>query len=63
MQQKRWKSKYLWGSLIAQVASILVLTGLIDVGQAEIINQVVGLILQALVVVGVVNNPTNAENW
>ena len=32
MKQSRWKSKVLWTALVAQVASILVLTGVIDTG-------------------------------
>ena len=61
--QDRWKSKILWTTIIAQVASILLLTGAIDIQTSEIIQQVTGLILQILVVVGIVNNPTNGEGW
>ena len=63
MNQNRWKSKYLWTALIAQVLSILVLVGVIDVGLSEQITQIVGSVLQVLVVVGVINNPTDAKNW
>ena len=63
IMQNRWRSKVLWGSLIAQVMSILILTGLVSTGQADMINQVVALVLQIGVIIGVLNNPTDAERW
>ena len=61
--QNRWRSKVLWASLLAQVVSILLLTGVLSAGQADMINQVAALVLQIGVIVGVINNPTDAEKW
>ncbi|SHI42267.1 phage holin [Parasporobacterium paucivorans] len=59
--QNRWKSKVLWVAIIAQVVSILVLVGVIDIGVGDQIQQVGALLLQILTILGVVNNPTDAE--
>ena len=63
MKQSRWKSKVLWTALIAQVASILVLTGVIDTGVGQQIEQIGALGLQILTILGVVNNPTDSQDW
>mgnify|MGYP007011824998 CR=1 FL=1 len=63
MIQNRWRSKVLWASLIAQVVSILLLTGVVSTGQADMINQVAAMLLQIGVIVGVINNPTDKEHW
>lgn len=65
MGQSRWQSKVLWASIIAQVIAIGQLTGLwasigIDAGK---LGDVLAAILQLLVIVGVVNNPTDGEAW
>ena len=62
-KQNRWKSKYLWAALLAQILGILVLTGVIDTGLSTAIEGVIASILQVLVAVGVLNNPTDAQNW
>ena len=61
--QNRWKSKILWAAIIGQVVSILVLTGVIDLGIAQQIEQIGALSLQILTILGIVNNPTDGENW
>lgn len=61
--QKRWKSKVLWVAIIAQVVSILVLTGIIDTGTGQQVEQIGALALQILTILGVVNNPTSSEQW
>lgn len=62
-KQNRWKSKYVWVALTSQVLSILVLTGVLDVSQSEIATQVIALLLQIGTVIGIINNPTDGENW
>lgn len=57
--QNRFKSPVFWAAIIAQVLTILVLTGVIGSETSEAINNVVAAVLQALVVLGVLNNPTN----
>ena len=63
MEQSRWKSWILWSTVIAQVLGILVLTGVIDTGIAEQVEQVAGLTLQIFSILGIVNNPTDKLNW
>lgn len=57
--QNRFKSPVFWAAIIAQVLTIFVLTGVIGSETSEAINNVVAAVLQALVVLGVLNNPTN----
>jgi uncharacterized membrane protein len=59
MNQNRWKSPVLLAALAAQILSILVLTGVVDVTQSQAINVAIGGILQVLVAFGVLNNPTD----
>ena len=61
MNQSRLKSPILWSAIIAQVLAILVAVGIIDVGESDIVNTVVGAILQVLILLGVLNNPTKPE--
>ena len=63
MEQSRWKSWVLWSSIIAQVLGILVLTGVIDTGIAEQIEQIGVLALQMFAALGIINNPTDKVNW
>ena len=63
MEQKRWKSPVLWASIIAQILSILMMTGGIDIGLHEDINQIAAGVMQLLVLAGVLNNPTDKKNW
>jgi|GEM_PF-1160617 len=63
--QSRWKSSILWASIIAQVLVILQLTGVFaKIGlDAGFIGNVVAAVLQLLVTVGVLNNPTSANTF
>lgn len=65
MEQNRWRSKVLWAAVIAQVIAIGQLTGLFErIGvDAGLVGDVAAAVLQLLVLVGVVNNPTNATGW
>ena len=65
MKQSRWKSKVLWASIAAQAIALAQLTGLfklmgIDAGYA---GDIVAGFLQLLVFLGVLNNPTDVENF
>jgi uncharacterized membrane protein len=61
--QNRFKSKVLWAAIVAQVISIGQLTGLWSrIGvNAGLIGDVAAAILQVLVLVGVLNNPTDPK--
>lgn len=57
--QNRLKSPVFWTALAAQVLSILVFTGALDVSASNAINGVIGSVCQVLVVFGIFNDPTN----
>jgi uncharacterized membrane protein len=65
VERSRWKSKVLWAAIAAQVAALLAFAGVLQmIGVTEEwVNAVVGGVLQLLVLLGVVNNPTDAEKW
>ena len=65
MEQNRWKSKVVWASIAAQVIAILQLTGgLQALGlDAGFVGDVVASVLQLLVLLGVLNNPTSAKSF
>lgn len=58
-KQSRWRSKVLWAAILAQIVSILMMIGVVDVGAGEVINNVGGGILQLLALFGIINNPTD----
>jgi uncharacterized membrane protein len=65
MTQNRWTSKVLWAAIIANLFAILTLTGLdkvigIDMGVA---GDVVAIVLDTLVILGICNNPVDPDNF
>ena len=65
MEQNRWKSKVTWAGL---AATLLILLGQLGLYDALNITQswaqtVVDLILSLMVAFGVLNNPTDKENF
>ena len=65
MEQNRFKSKVLWAAIIAQFLAILAFAGFFEaVGIAqELVSNIVGGVLQLLVLFGVLNNPTSADKF
>ena len=61
--QNRLKSWVFWSSLAAQIISILTATEVIDFALGDVFNNVVAAVLQLFVVFGVLNNPTDKENF
>lgn len=59
--QSRWKSPVLWASIVGQLVSIALLLGLFGEPFGAKVTEVVGMVLQLLVLVGVLNNPENPE--
>ena len=60
-KQSRWKSYVLWAAIAGQVLAVLQFTGAfkamgIDAGT---VGNVIAIVLQVLVAVGVINNPEN----
>lgn len=63
MTQNRLKSKVVWAAVASQVVAILLALGVIDTTLGQTINTVVASVLQLFVVVGILNNPTDGENF
>jgi uncharacterized membrane protein len=61
--QNRFKSKVTWATIAALILSMLVTTGALQPTQSVVINGVAVALLDALVVFGILNNPTNKENF
>jgi len=59
MNFSRFKSPVLLASIVAQVVAILLLTNVVNVSDATYINNIAALVLQLLVTLGLVNNPTD----
>jgi uncharacterized membrane protein len=58
--QNRWRSKYVWAAVLAQV---LIIIGLF-VPQISDTVKIVGTAgLEILTVIGILNNPTDKVNW
>lgn len=65
MEQSRWKSKYLWAAILAVIFFVLGHYGLysvIGIDEAGL-TKFFDLIWIALAGMGIVNNPTDKENW
>jgi uncharacterized membrane protein len=63
MEQNRFKSPVFWGAIVAQILSILVLTGVFDQTLSDVVQGVSAGVLQILVIVGLLNNPTNSQKF
>jgi len=64
-KQSRWRSKVLWLAVAAQVVALLAFLGvpeLIGITE-EWLNNLIGCVLQILVLFGVLNNPTDPEHY
>lgn len=63
MTQNRWKSAPLWTALAAQLIGLLVVVGVIDVGQGDAINGLIVVLCEVLTTFGILNNPTSKTNF
>ena len=63
MKQNRLKSPVFWGGIVAQILAVLVLTGVIDAGQSNVITGIVTAVLEAMTVFGFLNNPTDKTGF
>lgn len=65
MKQNRFKSPVLWAAIVLQVISIGQITGLwVKIGvDAGALGDTAAAILQLLVIVGVMNDPTSADKF
>lgn len=64
MIQKRWRSKVLWMSVIAQVIALLSAFGLWQwIGVTEDwVNKIVIIVMGMLTTLGIFNNPTDPNS-
>lgn len=62
MTQNRWESPVIWTALAAQILSLLVVLGVIDVTESEVLNGVIVAVCECLVAFGVLNNPTDSAH-
>jgi uncharacterized membrane protein len=65
MKQSRWTSKVMWAAVVGQVISLMQLTGAfakmgLDAGT---VGDVAAGVIQLLVIIGVLNDPTNPEGF
>lgn len=63
MTQNRLKSPVFWSSLVAQILSILVLTGTIGGEWSGAVQGIAVAVLEALTVFGVLNNPADKTGF
>lgn len=61
--KERLKSWVFWSAICAQTLSLLVAAGVLSVSQSEAVNAAVAGLLQAFVTFGVLNNPTDRNNF
>ena len=61
--QKRWLSAPLWTALGAQLLSLLVIVGVIDVGQSDVLKALIIAVCETLTAFGVLNNPTSKNSF
>ena len=61
--QNRWLSAPLWTALGAQLLSLLVIVGVIDVGQSDVLKSLIVVVCEALTTFGVLNNPTSKNSF
>ncbi|MBR5943127.1 MAG: hypothetical protein IKZ81_07275 [Clostridia bacterium] len=61
--KKRLTSWVFWSSVAAQVLSLLTATGVLPLSKSDAVNAAVAALLQLFVCFGVLNNPTDKENF
>lgn len=63
MKQNRFKSPILWIAILAQVTVVLQLTGLVTISEIELINGIATAVIQTLVLIGILNVPTDPKEF
>jgi len=65
MTQNRFKSKVLWAAIAAQIIALFQLTGLFEqIGiDAGLVGDVVAGVFQLLVLFGILNNPSDKQDF
>lgn len=63
MEQNRFKSPVVWAAVFAQIITILMSSGLINYRVSEAAQIFLSCLLQALAILGVLNNPTDQKRF
>jgi ABC-type enterochelin transport system permease subunit len=63
MEQNRFLSPVVWGTVAAQILALLVTLGVINVGESSAIEAVVVAVLELLTAFGILNNPKDKSNF
>jgi len=63
VKQNRFKSPILWIAILAQVTVVLQLTGLVTISEIELINGIATAVIQTLVLIGILNVPTDPKEF
>jgi len=63
IMQNRFTSKVTWATIVSLILSMLVTTGILQPSQSIVINGVIVAVLDALVVFGILNNPTDPTSF
>ena len=63
MNQERWRSPIVWAAIGAQIVAILLTLSIIPPALGERVDEVTAMVLQLLVLIGVLNNPTNHDGF
>ena len=61
--QSRWRSPVAWGAIIGQLLAIALAMNIIPPALGEQANNIAAMVLQLLVLIGVLNNPTNQDGF
>jgi len=61
--QSRWKSPVFWSGVAAQILSVLMFAGVIDVTKYDAINSIIAAVCQLWVLISQANNPTDSVGW
>lgn len=61
--KERLKSPVTLAAIVGQVVTILLMVGAISTGAGDTVNNVAAGVIQLLVLFGVLNNPTDKQNF
>lgn len=63
--QNRWKSPVVWASVVGIIVLILNNYGLWEIfGMTEtFLNDLTNAVISVLIMIGILNNPTDREDW
>lgn len=63
MEQSRWRSPVLWSTVASLVVGLLMQIGVIGDAENKHIMEIVGTVLELFAVFGILNNPTDKDNF